>query len=166
MGGRKPLTLDDMRVLRDAAEAYRAAATAAGLVWPERGDTQDGQPADLDLVYRLFDVDHVPEQLSFLQSQGWQSSTLFPNGGVLEPWPTHESAGYLLDVLTLSLCPPFHWRHQIPIFYFSGNVSYTFVLEGDHEGEIWRYLCSPDQWDPVCAAPSLAALFTEWAKGI
>jgi hypothetical protein len=157
--------LDDMRALRDTAQAYRAAATAAGLVWPERAATQGAQPPDLGLVYRLFDVEHVPEQLSWLESQGWDSRTLFPNRGELQPWPTDDNAGEALDMLSLSVGTPFHWRHQIPLFRFSVYV-YTFVLEGDHEGEIWRYLISPDLWDPVRAAPSLAALFTEWTKGI
>jgi hypothetical protein len=159
--------LDDMRALRDAAQAYRAAATTAGLVWPEPADTQGAQPPDLELVYRLFDVDHVPEQLNWLESQGWDSSTPFPNGGHLLSWPTNDdTARESLNLLSLSIGTPFHWRHQIPIFYFSGDVVYTFVLEGDHEGEIWRYLISPDLWDPVRAAPSLAALFTEWTRGI
>jgi hypothetical protein len=159
-----PLMLDDMRVLRDAAQAYRAAATAAGLVWPEPADTQ---VPDLDLVYRLFDVDHVPEQLNWLESQGWDSGTPFPNRGHLLSWPTNDdTARHSLNMLSFAVATPFHWRHQIPMFYFSGDVVYTFVLEGDHEGEIWRYLISPDLWDPVRAAPSLAALFTEWTKAI
>jgi hypothetical protein len=149
------LMLDDMRTLHEAAEAYRAAATATGLDWPEQADTQGAHPPDL--VYRLFDVDHVPEQLSWLESQGWDSSPLFPNRGYLRPWPTDDTAGESLDLLSLSVGTPFHWRHQIPLFGFSGDVVYTFVLEGDREGEIWRYLISPDLWDPVCAAPSLAA---------
>ena len=157
--------LDEMRALRDAAQAYRAAATAAGLVWPEQADTQGAQPPDLDLVCRLFDVDHVPEQLSWLESQGWDSSWLFPNGGRLLPWPTDDTASESLRQLSFSVATPFHWRHQFPLFRFNVYV-FTFVLDGGHEGEIWRYLISPDQWDPVCAAPSLAALFTEWTKGI
>ncbi len=155
--------LDEMRVLRDAAQGYRAAATAAGIAWLERADTQDAQPPDV--VYRLFDVDHVPEQLIWLESQGWDSSRLFPNGGDLQPWPTDGTAGESLNMLSVSVGTPFHWRHQIPIFLF-GVYLYTFVLEGDHEGEIWRYLISPDAWDPVRAAPSLAALFTQWTGGI
>lgn len=157
--------LDEMRVLRDAAQGYQAAATAAGLVWPELGDTQGAQPPDLDLVYRLFDVDHVPEQLSWLESQGWDSSLLFPEVGYLLPWPTDDTARESLDVLVWSVGTPFHWRHQIPLFQFN-NYVFTFVLDGDHEGEIWRYLISPDLWDPVRAAPSLAALFTTWTNGI
>src|SRR5436190_5780446 len=78
--------LDEMPVLRDAAQGYRAAATAAGVAWPQRADTQGAHPPDL--VYRLFDVDHIPEQLSMLESQGWDSSMLFPDGGDLQPWPT------------------------------------------------------------------------------
>jgi len=100
-----------------------------------------------------------------LESQGWDSSQLFPDGGDLQPWPTDETAGESLNMLSVSVGTPFHWRHQIPIFRFSTMV-YTFVLEGDHEGEIWRYLISPDAWDPLRAAPSLAALFTQWTRGI
>ncbi|MGW3607034.1 hypothetical protein ACWD5O_30340, partial [Micromonospora sp. NPDC005161] len=60
-----------MRVLRDAAAEYRAAATAAGVEWPEHAEAPVAQPPDL--VYRLFDVDHVAEQLTWFQSQGWHS---------------------------------------------------------------------------------------------
>jgi len=158
--------LDDMRALRNAAEAYRAAATAVGLVWPDPADAQGAQSPDIDLVRRLFDVDHVPEQLIFPQSQGWDAGTPFPNRGYLLPLPTHDTARHSFNMLSFAVGTPFHWRHQVPIFYFSGDVVFTFVLEGEHEGEIWRYLISPDQWDPVRAAPSLAALFTEWARGI
>jgi hypothetical protein len=156
--------LDDMRVLRDVVHGYRAAATALGVAWPDQAATRGGPLPDL--VYRLFDVDHVPEQLTWLESQGWDSRGLFPNGGNLLPWPTDDTAGESLDLLSSSIGTPFHWRHQIPLFHCPGDVVYTFVLEGDHEGEIWRYLFSPDLWDPVCAAPSLATLFTEWTKGI
>jgi len=155
--------LDEMRVLREAAQGYRAAATAAGIAWPERVDTQGPQPPDL--VYRLFEVDQVPEQLSWLESQGWGSSALFPNLGELQPWPTDDTAGESLDLLSYSVGTPFHWRHQIPLFRFSVYV-YAYVLEDDYEGEIWRYLMSPDAWDPVRAATSLAALFTQWTAGI
>jgi len=155
--------LDEMRVLRDAAQEYRAAATAAGIAWPERADTQGAQPPDM--VYRLFGVDHVAAQLSWLESQGWDSSELFPNHGQLQPWPTDDTAGESLDMLSLSVGTPFHWRHQIPIVW-SAVYLYTFVLEGDHEGEIWRCLMSPDAWNPVRATPSLAALFTQWTRGI
>src|SRR5690242_17454837 len=72
---RNQLMLDDMPVLVAAARGYRAAAAAAGVVWPERDATHDVPP--LELVYRLFDVDHVPEQLTWLQSQGWDSAMLF-----------------------------------------------------------------------------------------
>jgi hypothetical protein len=157
--------LDEMRALREAAQGYRAAVTAAGIAWPERGDTQDAQPPDLDLVYRLFDVDHVPEQLSWLESQGWDPSQPCPEGGWLLPWPTDATASASLDDLYFSVGIPFHWRHQVPLFRWDRYV-FTFVLEGGHEGEIWRYLISPDVWDPVHAAPSLAALFTTWTKGI
>src|SRR6266498_3295574 len=78
--------LDEMPVLRAAVDAYRAAATAAGITWPERADSLGGQPPDL--VYRLFDVDHIAEQLIWLHSQGWDSHPLLPEGGGLMPWPT------------------------------------------------------------------------------
>ncbi|GAA4081493.1 hypothetical protein [Actinomadura miaoliensis] len=152
--------LDDMRVLRDAVEKYRAAATAAGITWPERGESPGAEPPDL--VYRLFDVDRVAEQLIWLQSQAWPEPA-FPEGGYLVPWPT--DGGEALENLSLSIGTPFPWRHQLTLFYFD-VVFYTFVLAGDHEGEIWRYEISPDAWDAVRAADSLAALFTEWTKGM
>jgi hypothetical protein len=154
--------LDELRVLRDAVQGYRVAATAAGIAWPERADTQ---PPDLDLVHRLFDVDHFPEQLNWLESEGWDPRWPCPGFGYLLSWPTADTAGASLDMLSFSVGTPFHWRHQIPLFHFDPYV-FTFVLEGDHEGEIWRYLISPDLYDPVRAAPSLAALFTAWTKGI
>jgi hypothetical protein len=152
---------DDMTVLRAAAEVYRAAATAAGITWPEYPAPDSGPPSDL--VYRLFDVDHIAEQLIWLQSRGWAAQRLFPDGGWLLPWPT--DADETLDNLSFSIGTPFPWRHQLPLFHFEFAV-YTFVLEGDHEGEIWRYEVSPDAWDSVRAATSLATLFTEWTKGI
>lgn len=151
--------LDDMTVLRDAVAGYRAAATSAGLDWPAPATPS---PAPPDLVHRLFDVDHVPEQLTWLQSQGWDSQRLLPDGGLTLPWP---SDGDALDDLSLSIGVPFPWRHQLPLFHFE-YLFYTFVLAGDHEGEIWRYEYPPDTWDAVRAAPSLAALFTQWTKGI
>ncbi len=153
--------LDDTTALQDAAEAYRAAATAAGIAWPDHAGSPGGQPPDL--VHRLFDVDHVAEQLIWLESQGWESQRFFPNGGFLLPWPT--DAGESLDYLAFSIGTPFPWRHQLPLFFFD-NVVYMFVLAGAHEGEIWRYEYDPDTWGSVRAATSLAALFTEWTKGI
>jgi hypothetical protein len=155
--------LDDLAVLRAAAEAYRAAATAAGVVWPDHADPPVGRPPDL--VHRLFDVDRVAEQLTWLQSRGWDSRRLFPNGGWLLPWPTGADARESLDNLSFSVGTPFPWRHQLPLFHFE-IILYTFVLAGEHEGEIWRYEFSPDALDAVRAATSLAALFTEWTKGI
>lgn len=153
--------LDDLPVLRDAAEAYRAAATAAGVTWPDHTSDSIGRPPEL--VYRLFDVDHVAGQLVWLQSQGWQSQRLLPDRGWLLPWPTDVDE--TLDNLSMSLATPFPWRHQLPLFHFE-IILYTFVLAGDHEGEIWRYEISPDASDSVRAATSLAALFTEWTNGI
>ena len=91
--------LDDMGVLRDAVAAYRAAATAAGIAWPDHAGP-DGGPAP-DLVRRLFDVDHIAEQLNWLESRGWESQRFFPNGGFLLPWPT--DAGGSLDDLSFSI---------------------------------------------------------------
>jgi hypothetical protein len=151
--------LDDMPALRDAVERYHAASMAAGLAWPAHAATP-GQPPDA--VYRLFDVDHVAEQLTWLQSQGWNSPVL-PNGGYVLPWP--DGGGEALTSLSFSIGTPFPWRHQIPLFNFD-ILLYTFVLAGDHEGEIWRYEIAPDAWDSVRAATSLAGLFTQWTKGI
>ncbi len=153
--------LDDMGVLRDAVEAYRVAATAAGVTWPDEPGRDNGQPPDL--VYRLFDVGHIAEQLIWLESQGWHSQPLLPQGGGLLPWPT--DADESLDNLSFAIATPFPWRHQMPLFFF-GHILYTFVLKGDHEGEIWRSEADPDAWDSVRAATSLAALFTQWTKGI
>ena len=78
------------------------------------------------------------------------------------PWP---EGGDALDYLGLSIGTPFPWRQQLPLFFFDA-VLYTFVLAGDHEGEIWRYEISPDAWDSVRAATSLATLFDQWTRGI
>lgn len=152
--------LDDMTVLWDAAAAYRAAAMAAGIAWPDQRDPHGGQPPDL--VSRLFDVDHIAEQLIWLQSQGWHQR-LFPDGGWLEPWPTDP--GESLDSLSFAIATPFPWRHQLPLFHFE-YILYTFVLEGSHEGEIWRCEISDVAWGSVRAAISLATLFTAWTRGI
>lgn len=151
--------LDEMRVLRDAVQQYRVAATAAGLTWPAQA-APGGPPPES--VYRLFDVPRVAEQLSWLQSQSWDAR-LLPNGGYVLPWP--QDGGEALESLAFSIGTPFPWRRQMPLFHFD-FLLYTFVLAGDHEGEIWRYEIAPDAWDVVRAAPSLAALFTEWTKGI
>jgi hypothetical protein len=155
--------LDDMRVLREAAYGYRDAAVAVGVTWPDHSDADTtSAPA---FVQRLFDVDHVAEQPAWLESQGWGTGRLFPGGGMLLPWPTAADAGQALDLLSYSVGTPFPWRHQMPLFRFSALV-FTVVLAGEHEGEIWRYEIAPDGWDPVRAAPSLAALFTRWTAGL
>lgn len=153
--------LDDMAALRDAAANYRAAALAVGVTWPDHPYPNGGQPPNL--VYRLFDVDHVAEQLVWFQSQGWHSQPVLPDAGWVLPWPT--DAGESLDNLSFSIGTPFPWRQQLPLFHFERSI-YTFVLAGEHEGEIWRYEASPDLVDSVCAATSLATLLTEWTKGI
>lgn len=152
--------LDDLRTLRDAIGGYRAATTAAGLTWPDHADAAGGQPPDL--VYQVFDVDHVAEQLVWLHAQGWVLKRLWPSGGWLMPWPTDVDEA--LANLSLSLATPFTWRHQLPLFRFD-FIIYTFVLAGDREGEIWRYEIDPDTSHTMRAATSLAALFTEWTKG-
>ncbi|GAA5178968.1 hypothetical protein GCM10023322_07470 [Rugosimonospora acidiphila] len=153
--------LDDLDVLRDAVAAYRAAATAAGVTWPDQPGRTDGQPPEL--VYRLFGVDHIAEQLIWLESQGWHAQPLLPQGGGLMPWST--DADEALDNLSFAIATPFPWRQQMPLFFF-GRILYTFVLKGDHEGEVWRSEADPDAWDSVRAATSLAALFTQWTRGI
>ncbi|MFE9773630.1 hypothetical protein ACFYOV_18570 [Streptomyces sp. NPDC005931] len=152
--------LDDLPALHAAVQAYRTAASAAGLSWPAVGSASDGQPPQP--VHLLFDVEHVAEQVTWLHSQGWHARRLLPNGGKLLPWPV---GGDALDMLSLSVGVPFPWRHQLPLFHFD-VILYTFVLAGEHEGEIWRYEIAPDAWDAVRAATSLAALFSTWTKGI
>jgi hypothetical protein len=158
--------LDDLQDLREAGAAYRAAAAAAGLAWPSpvaAGGTGRGGEAPLDLVREIFAVDQVPEQLTWLQAQGWGIGRLFPDGGWLLPWPT--DADETLTNLSFAIGTPFPWRQQIPLFHFE-IIVYTFVLAGEHAGEIWRYEAGPDAWDSVRAATSLAGLLTQWAKGI
>ncbi|MET8263975.1 hypothetical protein ABZU92_08265 [Micromonospora arida] len=152
--------LDDMRVLRDAVREYRVAATAAGLDWPDQGESPAGQPPDV--VHRIFGVDHVAEQLTWLQSQRWPDRQVLPHVGWRMPWP---EGGDALDYLGLSIGTPFPWRQQMPVFHFD-SVLYTFVLAGEHEGEIWRYPVSEDSWESVRAATSLATLFDQWTRGI
>ena len=155
--------LDDLQDLREAAAAYRAAAVAAGLPWP--ASTAAGQAGGTapGLVRRIFAVDQVPEQLTWLQAQGWDTGRLFPAGGWLLPWP--DDVDETLTNLSFSIGTPFPWRQQIPLFHFE-IIMYTFVLAGEHAGEIWRSEASPDAWDSVRAATSLAGLLTQWAKGI
>ncbi|WP_431878232.1 hypothetical protein [Micromonospora marina] len=152
--------LDDMRVLREAVREYRVAATAAGLDWPDPGESPVGSPPDR--VRRIFDVDHVADQLAWLQAQRWPDARLLPNGGWRMPWPDGADA---LDYLGLSVGTPFPWRQQLPLFHFD-FLLYTFVLAGEHEGEIWRYPVGEDAWESVRAAPSLAVLFDQWTRGI
>ncbi|MBY8874566.1 hypothetical protein K7640_22315 [Micromonospora sp. PLK6-60] len=152
--------LDDMRVLRDAVRRYREAATAAGLDWPDHGESPTGQPPAV--VHRIFGVDHIAEQLTWLQSQRWPDRQVLPNVGWRMPWPEDADA---LDYLGMSIGTPFPWRQQLPLFHFD-YLLYTFVLAGEHEGEIWRYEISPDMGETVRAATSLAALFDQWTRGI
>ncbi|MGY0490180.1 hypothetical protein [Streptomyces sp. WG-D5] len=152
--------LDDMSVLREAVAGYRAAATAAGLAWPEAAAVAGDRPPEL--VHRLFDVEHVPEQVTWLMNQGWEGRRLLPGGGLALPWPKDGAA---LDDLALSVGVPFPWRHQLPLFHFE-SLFFTIVLDGDHAGEIWRYTLPPDSWDASRAATSLAALFTTWTQAI
>src|SRR5947209_458271 len=115
--------LDELSAVRYAAQAYRTAATAAGVAWVDQAQATPGGPPEL--VYRLFDVAHVAEQLVWLQSQPWHGQTLLPGGGWLEPWPT--DVGTTLDYLAFSIGTPFPWRHQMPLFAF-GRIMFTFVL--------------------------------------
>lgn len=151
--------LDDMPVLRGAVEAYRTAATAAGVPWPDDGDRRDRLP--LDVLCQVFDVDHIAEQPIWLRSQGWLYERVLPDGAFMLPW---TDADELLNYLSFAVATPFHWRHQLPLFFID-HLVFTFVLTGDREGEVWRYQIDADDWNPVRAAPSLATLFTEWTKG-
>jgi hypothetical protein len=152
--------LDDMSVLRDAVAGYRAAATAAGATWPGDAAPGGGQPPDLN---RLFDVDHVAEQVIWLASNGLEPDAPLPEGGALLPWSTDPAEW--LDYLSFAIATPVPGRNQLPLFFFD-HLVFTFVLAGDREGEIWRYEIDPDVWGAVRAANSLAALFTTWTAGI
>jgi hypothetical protein len=87
----------------------------------------------LDLVRRTFAVDHVPEQLTWLQAQGWDIGRLFPNGGWLMSWPA--DAGKALDNLSFAIGTPFPWRQQIPLFHFD-VIMYTFERGDDCQSEL------------------------------
>lgn len=152
--------LDDMSVLREAVASYRAAATRAGVAWP--GDTVPGGWRLAD-IQRFFDVDRVAEQVTWLVSSALTPGTPLPEGGALVPWTTDPAQW--LDYLSFAIATPFPWRNQLPLFSFDQLV-FTFVLTGDHEGEIWRYEIDPDVWGTVRAATSLAVLFDTWTKGI
>jgi hypothetical protein len=152
--------LDDMSALRDAVAGYRAAATAAGVTWPDDPAPGGGRLPDLN---RLFDVDHVAEQVVWLASGGLAPDAPLPEGGALLPWTTDPAEW--LDYLSFAIATPFPWRNQVPLFFFD-HLVFTFVLAGDREGEVWRYEIDPDVWGAVRAASSLAALFTTWTKGI
>ena len=155
--------LDEIPVLRAAAERYRDAAAAAGQPWPEPAAI-DPNPR-LDLARKVFDVEHLPEQLVWFQNLGWHER-FFVNGVHLERWPTEAEAGTALDFLALAAGVPFHWRRQIPLFY-SDEIAYMFVLDGDRAGEIWRYEVDVDNFGTaIRAASSLAALFGQWTKGL
>ncbi|MFJ8577257.1 hypothetical protein [Micromonospora sp. NPDC093277] len=151
--------LDDIDVLRAAVAGYRAAATATGVPWPDGGDRNEGLPADV--LCRVFDVDRIPEQLLWLRSHGLPVELVLPDGAFLLKWNDAEE---LLEYLSFSVAIPFHWRHQLPLF-FTDHLLFTFVLAGDNAGEIWRYQIDADDWNPMRAAPSLAALFTQWTNG-
>ncbi|MFE5211564.1 hypothetical protein [Streptomyces sp. NPDC056600] len=165
--GGHAVMLDDMQVLHDAVRDYRTAATSLGLPWPEPDDGPGGPvpPPAPDVVHRIFDVDHVAEQLSWLHARGWEERAPLPEAGWLFPWPTEANVDEMFGYLSLSAGAPFPWRHQLPLIWFNKLV-YTFVLAGDHEGEIWRYEIEPDTNGPVRAATSLAALFTQWTRAI
>ncbi len=151
--------LDDMSVLRPAVEAYRAAATAAGVPWPDAGERND-RPSR-DVLCRVFDVDRIPDQPVWLVSEALPYERVLPAGAHVLSWADPDG---LLDYLSFAVGVPFDWRHQIPLFS-ADHLVFTFVLSGDREGEIWRYQVGADDWNPVRAAPSLVALFTEWTRG-
>lgn len=151
--------LDELSVLRAAVQAYQEAASAAGVPWPASGDR--GEELPHDVLCRAFDVDHLPEQLTWLRTQDGRYERVLPGGAYMLPW---TDADELLGFLSFAVAIPFHWRHQIPLF-FTDHLVFTYVLAGDREGEIWRYQIDADDWNPLRAAPSLAALFTEWTKG-
>jgi hypothetical protein len=151
--------LDDTRALRRAVDGYRAAATAVGVPWRDESDRVDGLP--VDALCRLFDVDRIAEQPIWLNTQALPQGRVLPDGACPLPWNEPDD---LLRYLSFAVGIPFHWRHQLPLLACD-HIVFTFVLAGDNEGEIWRYQIDADNWNPVRAAPGLAALFTEWTKG-
>lgn len=151
--------LDDMRALLDTVRGYRAAATAAGVPWLDEDGRTDGLP--VDVLCQIFDVDRIAEQPIWLNTQGLPYGRVLPVGAFPLLW---EKADDLLGYLSFAVGVPFHWRHQLPLL-LTDHIVFTFVLTGHNEGEIWRYQIGADDWNPVRAAPSLAALFTEWTKG-
>lgn len=152
--------LDDLPALRDAVAAYRGAAAAFGIPWTDDGD-QAGSPS-LDALRQVFDSDHIAEQAIWLKSELGRYGRVLPDGGYTEPWPADPRD--LLGDQAFSAGTPFHWRHQLPLIAHD-HIRFTFVLAGDHEGEIWRFHVDADDWNPVRAAPSLAVMVTEWTKG-
>lgn len=155
--------LDEIPVLRAAIENYRAAAVAAGYPWPE-SSTPDPNPR-LDLARKAFDVEHLPEQLLWIQDQGLHDR-YFVDGLYMMGWPTRDSVRTAFDFLVLAAGVPFHWRRQIPLFFYE-QIVFTFVLDGEHTGEIWRYEIDVDNLGTsIRAATSLAALFDQWTKGL
>ncbi|MEV6493798.1 hypothetical protein AB0M20_35040 [Actinoplanes sp. NPDC051633] len=155
--------LDDIRDLEAATAAYRAAATGAGIVWPDHTGPSGVIGPPPPLVQRLFDAGRVADQLTWFQAQGWGDARVLPEGGIVLPWP--QDPAETLDLLTFALGTPFPWRRQMPLFHFD-VVVYTFVLDAGHEGEIWRYDVDADFVSSVRAADSLAGLLTEWTNGI
>jgi hypothetical protein len=153
------MTLDDMRVLRSAVADYRDAATAAGVPWLDEDDRIPGLP--VDVLCRIFDVDRVAEQPIWLNTEALPYGRVLPGGAFPLAW---NNADDLFGYLSFAVGIPFHWRHQLPLFMYE-HIVFTFVLAGDNEAEIWRYQIGADDWNPVRAAHSLSALFTEWTKG-
>jgi hypothetical protein len=151
--------LDDMPTLRGAVATYRAAATAAGVPWPDGGERAGWLSPEA--LRRTFDVDRIPEQAIWLNSEALPYERILPCGAHPLPW---TDPAELLDYLSFAVATPFAWRHQLPMFFID-HVVFTFVLAGEHQGEVWRYQIDPDDWNPLRAAPSLAAMFTEWTKG-
>jgi hypothetical protein len=152
--------LDDLDVLRDAVHKYHVASSAAGLDWPGQPEAAAGPPPEP--IYRIFDVDSVAEQVTWLYAQPWHDRQVLPDGGSTAPWPPDADA---LDDLAWAVGTPFPWRHQLTLSHW-GFVFFTVVLAGEHEGEVWRYEISPDGSNPVRAATSLATLFDQWTAGI
>jgi hypothetical protein len=152
--------LDDMPALRDAVGAYRAATAAFGIRWLDDG-RQVGSPS-VSVLRQVFDVDHIAEQVIWLRSELGRYDLVLPDGASAQPWPA-DPRDMLWD-LAFSAGFPFHWRHQLPLAAHE-VVLFTFVLAGEHEGEIWRVNVDVDQKNPVRAASSLAVMFTEWIKG-
>lgn len=98
------------------------AATAVGIPWADDGDRSGGLP--VDVLCRVFDVDHIAEQPIWLNTRALPHGRILPDGGFPMPW---TDADELLYDLTFAVAIPFYWRHQLPLFFLSTSFTRSFL---------------------------------------